>query len=104
HIVEVFTNAPVLASILVVLIPTFLVAFLTAFYQRKANPIRSIFLLLIWSTVLVSMIKIGFYPQKLNLAGYSFCKIICGVYIVDIVFAVSAILLSLILIRKFKAV
>ena len=92
----------VLSIIPVILIPTLVVATLTAYYQGKKNNIASLFLILIWSTVLLSTVKIGFYPQKIHLAGQSFCKIICGVFIVDIIFLVSAIILTWIIVKRFK--
>lgn len=92
----------ILAIIPVIIIPTLLVAFITAYYQGKKNPIPSMFLLLIWSTVLLSTVKIGFYPQKLDVASQSFCKLVCGVFVVDIIFAVSAIILTWIIIKRIK--
>lgn len=92
------------AIIPVILLTTLVVALFTAYYQGKKNTIHYMFLLLIWSTVFVSMVKIGFNPGKLNLAGQSFCTIICGIFIVDIIFAVSAILLTWIIVKRFKTV
>ncbi len=92
----------ILAIVFVILIPTLIVALFIAYFQEKKNTKRFLFLLLTWSTVLISMVKIRFYPEKLNLAGQSFSTIICGIYIVDIVFAVSAVFLTWLVVRKIQ--
>ena len=104
HIIDNVANSPVLVSFLFIFIMTLIVALLTAYFQGRKAIIRSMFLLLIWSTVAISFIKIGFHPGKMSIADQSFCEIICGTFIVDIVFVVSAILLSWIIIRKVQTV
>jgi hypothetical protein len=100
--VEVFTGSPILASILVTVIPTILVGLITAYYQGKNNQNRSILMILTWSTVFISTFKIIFYPQKMNLAGLSFNQIIFGLFIVDIAFLVFAVMVTWITLGKIR--
>lgn len=103
HLVEVFTNSPVLASVLAVLLATMAVGLLVTYYQAKSNQNSNMFMILTWSTIFVSTFKIIFYPQKMNLAGQSFNQIIFGLFIVDIAFLVFAIIVTWITLRRVKA-
>jgi len=104
HIVKVVDSSPQTISVLAILITTVIVAWLTSVYRKKENAKLWLFLLLVWSTVLVSKVKIPFSPKKLELAGMSFCEIVCGIYIVDIIFLISAIVVTLIATKNFKIV
>lgn len=103
HIIEIFTNTPVLASVLSILIATVIVGLITAFYQGRNNQNRTMFMILIWSTVFISTFKIIFYPQKMHLVDQSFNQIIFGLFVVDIAFLALAIVLSWITLRRINA-
>jgi hypothetical protein len=104
HIVKVVDSSPQAISVIAILITTVIVAWLTSVYRKKENAKLWLFLLLVWSTVFVSKVKILFSPKKLELAGMSFCEIVCGTYIVDIIFLISAIIVTLIATKNFKIV
>jgi hypothetical protein len=80
------------------------VALLVAYFSRKENTIRNLFLLLIWSCIIVSFLRMGIKTEKLSVEGLSFCQMVCGRFIVDIFFAVSAIAVSWMIVRKFQPV
>lgn len=81
---------------------TSMVALLTYFFSRKDKVIIKLFMLLIWSCIIVSFLRFFINPSKLNIEGLTFCQIICGKYIVDIIFVVNAIALSWILLKRIK--
>jgi len=103
HFVEIFTNSPIVASVLSILIATFLVGLITAYYQGRRNQNLTMFMILTWSTVFVSTFKIIFYPQKMHLAGQSFNEIIFGLFVVDITFLVLAVIVTWMAFRKVQA-
>jgi hypothetical protein len=80
------------------------VALLVAYFSRKENTIRNLFLLLIWSCIIVSFLRMGINPEKLRVEGLSLCQLICGKFFVDIFFAVSAIVVSWMIVRKFQPI
>ncbi len=81
---------------------TAVIAILVAYISRNKKPVHNLFLLLIWSCVIVSFLRMAIYPERLNVENLTACEIICGRFIVDIFFAVSASLVSWILVRKFS--
>jgi hypothetical protein len=85
-----------------VLLMTAVVAFLVNLFSKKEKSVINLFLVLIWSCVIVSFLRMGIDPKTLNIDGLSFCQAVCGRFIVDIFFLVSAIVVSWILLRKFK--
>jgi hypothetical protein len=103
HLVEIFTNSPVVASLLSILITSLVVGFIVAYYQGKTKQNRNMFLILTWSTVFISTFKIIFYPQKLNLAGQSFNEIVFGLFVVDIAFLMFAVIVTWMAFYKVKA-
>lgn len=100
HIIEIFTNSPVLASVLSILVATLIVGWITVYYQGKSNQTRNMLMILTWSTVFISTFKIIFYPQKMHLAGLSFNQIIFGLFVVDIAFLIFAIVLTWLTLRR----
>jgi hypothetical protein len=102
HLIEYLADS-VFASVLTILLATILVGILVAYYQGKTNKIRSMLMILTWSTVFISTFKIIFYPQKMNLTGLSFNQIIFGLFVVDIAFLVFAIAVTWITLRKMDA-
>jgi hypothetical protein len=103
HIIEIFTNSPVLASVLSIVLATLVVAIITAYYQAKESVNRNMFLILTWSTVFISTFKIIFYPQKMNLEGLSLGNIFFGIFVVDIAFLAFAVVVTWLAIRKIDA-
>jgi hypothetical protein len=97
------TFSPFTMHFLIVFLMTTVVALLVAYFSRKENSIQNLFLLLIWSCIIVSFLRMGIKTEKLSIDGLSLCQIICGRFIVDIFFAVSAIVVSLMIVRKFQA-
>jgi hypothetical protein len=98
------TSSPFTMHFLFVFLMTTAVALLVAYFSRKENTIRNLFLLLIWSCIIVSFLRMGINPEKLRVEGLSLCQIICGKFFVDIFFAVSVMAVSWIIVRKFQTV
>jgi hypothetical protein len=98
------TLSPFTMHFLFVFLMTAVVALLVEYFSRKENTIRNLFLLLIWSCIIVSFLRMGIKTEKLSVEGLSFCQMVCGRFIVDIFFAVSAIAVSLMIVRKFQPV
>jgi hypothetical protein len=92
--------APFTMHFLWVFLMTAVVAVLTAFYSRRENSTVNLFLLLIWSGVAVSLLRLVFLSGSLSVTGMSFCEIICDRFFVDIFFIVNAIVVSRIIITK----
>ncbi|HSH19317.1 MAG TPA: hypothetical protein VLA03_02620, partial [Draconibacterium sp.] len=85
-----------------VLLMTTIVALLVVRFERQEKPVIMLFFLLIWSCVAVSFLRMGIHPERLSIQNLSLCEIICGRFIVDIFFLVSAIAVSWILAVKIK--
>jgi hypothetical protein len=98
------TLSPFTMHFLFVFLMTAIVALLVIYFSRKKNSIRNLFLLLIWSCIVVSFSRMGINPESLSTEGLSFCEIVCGRFIVDIFFAVSAIVVSSIIVSKFQSI
>jgi len=52
------------------------------------------FLLLVWSCVIVSFLRLMIDPERLSVAGLSVCEIVCGKCFVDIFFLIIAVFIS----------
>ncbi len=85
-----------------VLVMTAAVALPVAYFSRKEKTVRNLFLLLIWSCIIVSFLRMFIHPSNLNIENLSICQIICGRFIVDIYFLLSAIAVSWILKSTFE--
>lgn len=70
---------------------TAIVALLTAYFSRGRNSVINLFLLLIWSCIMISLLRLGLLSGSLSVEGMSFCKIVCHRFFVDIFFILSAI-------------
>jgi hypothetical protein len=99
---DITANSPFTARFALIFIMTLVVAVLTAYFQRRKNILHTMFLLLVWSTVIVSFLRLTINPENLNISGLSFCQIVCGKFIVDIMFLVSAFFVSWISIQKIR--
>ena len=98
------TSSPFTMHFLIVFLMTAAVALLVAYFSRKENSIQNIFLVLIWSCILVSFLRMAIKTEKLSIEGLSFCQLVCGRFIVDIFFAVSAIFVSWMILQKIQSV
>lgn len=87
-----------------VMLMTTSVALLVSWFNRKEKTVRNLFLLLIWSCIAVSFLRMGINPKSLSVEGLSLCQIICGRYIVDIFFVVSAVVVSWMLLKRFNRI
>lgn len=96
------SNSPVATRIVLIFLMTFAVAALTAYFQRRKNTLRNLFLVLVWSCVTVSFLRLLIHPDSLSISGLSFCRIICGKFIVDIIFLVSALVVTWMSFRNFE--
>jgi hypothetical protein len=82
-----------------VLLMTAVVALLTAYYSRRKNSTVNLFLLLIWSSIGVSLLRLVFLSGSLSVSGMSLCEIICNKFFVDIFFILSAIAVTWIILK-----
>ncbi|MCK3682841.1 hypothetical protein [Maribellus sp. YY47] len=77
-----------------VLLTTAVVAIRAAYSENKKGVIRSMLLLVTWSCVAVSCIRMFIHPELFDVTGLSFCEVVCGRFFVDLFFVVSAIVTS----------
>jgi hypothetical protein len=101
---ETNTLSPFTMHFLIVFLMSAAVALLVAYFSRRENSVSNLFLLLIWSCIIVSFLRMAINPEKLSIEGLSFCQIVCGRFIVDIFFAASAMVVSWMILQKFKSV
>ncbi|QGY46805.1 hypothetical protein GM418_25050 [Maribellus comscasis] len=85
-----------------VFLTTAIVAWGVASFSNKANSVRKLFLLLIWSCILISVLRMFVHPENFNVKELTFCQIICGRFVVDLFFVVSAAFLTWFLFAKIK--
>src|SRR5690554_4255121 len=81
------------------------VALLTVYFSRRKNSVVNLFLLLIWSCIVVSLLRLIFLSGSLSVSGMSLCEIVCQRFFVDISFTLSAIAVTWIILsmsRKFR--
>lgn len=101
---EADTFSPFTIYFLFVFLTTTVVAILVTYFRRGENVVRNMFLLLIWACIIISFSRMGIHPENIGIEGLSFSQIIFGKFVVDIFFAVSAILVSFIIVRKFQSI
>jgi len=82
-------------SFLLIFLMISAVSILTAWFQRKFQIIRNMFFLLVWSCMAVAFIRLGLFEKPADIAGLSLIKLIFGKFFVHIIFALSAIFISL---------
>lgn len=87
----------------IIVVFTTVVALLTAYFQRHAKVIRNMFLLLIWSSMLIAFLRLALNPDVFNVSGLSVCEIICGRFFVHLVFLLSALFISWISVVKISS-
>lgn len=80
---------------------TLVVSYLTAYYRRRKNTVYNLFLVLIWSCIAVSLLRLFFLSGSLSVAGLTFLQIVLDRFFVDLYFLVCAIILT-VLIGRFR--
>lgn len=98
------TWSPFTMYFLYIFLMTAAVALLTAYFSRNKNGIKNLFLLLIWSCVAVSFLRLFIEPESLDMNGLSFSQLVFGKYVVDLFFVVSALFISWMINRRLQSV
>jgi len=95
-------NSPFTVYFFLILLMTVLVAALTAYFQRKENLIRNMFLILVGSCMVVAFLRLGLFEKPTEISGMSLYKLIVGKFFVHLVCLASAIYISCVAVRKIK--
>ncbi len=91
--------APFTMHFLWVFLMTAIVSLLTVYYNRRENSAINLFLLLIWSCIGISLLRLFFLSGSLSVSGMSFCQVVCHRFFVDIFFIINAIIVSWIILK-----
>ena len=75
------------------------VALLAAYYRRRTNTVTNMFLILIWSCIAVSLLRLLLISESLSLSGMSFSEIIFARFFVDLYFIICAVILTVVINR-----
>lgn len=78
---------------------TLVVGMLTAYLRRRHHQKENLFLLLIWSCIVVSLLRMFFFSGSLSLNGLSIIEILFRRFFVDLAFLVFAVILTWIVFR-----
>jgi len=92
-------HSPLLLSIAIIT-PSFVVSGLVAIFQRKQFVLKSMFLILVWSNMAVAIIRMAVGGEFIFSSHHSLSQIIIGDLFVFNVFIISAILVSVIVIKN----
>ncbi len=84
---------------LIVILMTGVVSVLAAYFSRKGDVTRNMFLLLIWSCILVSLTKLTNLPDWIYIDGLTKGQMFLRKYLIDIIFVVSGIIVSLMVVH-----
>lgn len=95
---ELQGSSPIIAALWVVFL-TLIVALLTAYFQRKNEIKRSMFLLLVWSTMTISYLEFLF-TGRWNTSNMTIVEVFGRQYFVDLIFTVSALTITWIAIKR----
>ncbi|HEX5154676.1 MAG TPA: hypothetical protein VFW07_24685 [Parafilimonas sp.] len=82
------------------IVPTFIVSVLVAVFQRKQSVLKSMFLILVWSTTIVAIIRMVAAGEFIFKSDHSLSQVIIGDLFVFNVFIISAILVSVMVIKN----
>ena len=88
----------------IVLLASILVSLLVAAYQRKQAVLKSMFLILVWSTVAVAIARMFVQGQFQKAADNSFFKFIIADMLVFNFFMIAAIVVSIFTVRRISSV
>jgi len=97
HLFPGLQSLPLLAGIV---IPSFVVSVLVAIFQRKQFILKSMFLILVWSTMAVAIIRMVTGGEFIFNRHRSLSQIIIGDLFVFNVFIIAVILVSVMVIKN----
>ena len=97
-----YTNSPFIAALWVLSL-TLIIALLTAYFRRKNEVNKSLFLLLVWSTMTISSLAF-LVTGRWDVTGLSFTEILFRHYFVDLIFTISALYISWFTIKKIEEI
>jgi hypothetical protein len=83
-----------------IIVPSFVVSVLVAMFQRKQFVLKSMFLILVWSTTTVAIIRMAAGGEFIFNRHHSLSEIIIGDLFVFNVFIIAAILVSIMVIKN----
>lgn len=95
-------NSPMIAAFWVLFL-TLIVGLLVAYLRRKNEINKSLFLLLVWSTMSISSLEF-FLTGRWNVEGSTLVEIVFRHYFVDLIFTISALYVSWFAINKVKKI
>jgi hypothetical protein len=84
----------------IALASSLIISLLVFIYQRKQNVLKSMFLLLVWSTVAVAITRMMLFSQFSKHDADPVLKFIIGDMLVFNVFVVSAIIVSVLVVKR----
>ncbi len=88
------TTEALVSRFVLIFVPTLIVGVSTAYIRRGKNVLHNLFLLIVWSTVIVAFLRLTVNTEVLNVTGLSFCEIVCEKFFVHITFTLSALFVS----------
>jgi len=91
---EANRNSPFTLYFLTIIAMNLIVATLAAMVQRGSELIRNMFLLIVWSCMVIAFIRLTLSPEVFRFDQVSVCEIFCGRFFVHLVFLTSAIYMS----------
>ena len=91
---DVLSNSTPTRPFWLILGMTFIVSVLIVWFQRKENAIFSLFLVLVWSCVLIAFLRLNLEISSWPSDNFSMVKFVFGTYFVHVVFFCSAVYIS----------
>ncbi len=91
---DVLSNTTPTRPFWLILGMTFIVSVLIVWFQRKENAIFSLFLVLVWSCILIAFLRLNLEINSGPSDTFSLIKFVFGTYFVHIVFFFSAVYIS----------
>ena len=86
--------------VIAIIAPSFVVSVLVAIFQRKQFVLKSMFLILVWSTTAVAIIRMVAGGEFMFSRDHSLSQVIIGDLFVFNVFIIAAILVSVMVIKN----
>jgi hypothetical protein len=99
---DIPSNSELKTGFVIIFVMSLVVAALAAWFQRHKNSIRNLFILLVWSTIVVAYLRLAIHPEILNISGLSFYEFVFGRFFVHIIFTAAAIYVSWISYQKMR--
>jgi hypothetical protein len=91
---DVLSNSTPTRPFWLILGMTFIVSVLIVWFQRKENAIFSLFLVLVWSCILIAFLRLNLEISSWPSDNFSMVKFVFGTYFVHVVFFCSAVYIS----------